>query len=761
MAEIMEGEVLIEEALQEAEAEERARLDMLFSAIEEREGQAIGGEDDPLSVDRARAISIYLGEPYGNEIEGRSGVVSKDTFDTIEWIKPALLRIFAGGDDICEFAPEGEEDIEGAEQESDYINYIIQRRNSWFMTANEWFTDCLMTRNAYCLAYWEAKQDAKLERYEGLTDEQLVLIGMDEGVQIIAHEAYQTTAPIAPQFALTAVMQGVMQAFPQVRLHNIEVRRTKSYGCVKLVVLPPERCLVDADARSMSVRDGDFFEYWEYKTISSLRADGFDVPDDISDESGHGTGYGVIDQVRDITNSTRMIGQDKVSDPSMRKVRARMIWMRHDFDGDGIAERRYIMAVGRNALENREVSCTPVACIVPYPMPHRHIGLSETDVVEDLQEIKTAMQRAVIDNAFLANNQQVAVDKNRVVLEDMVTSRPGNIVRVDGPPGEGILPFTTPQTARHGIEVLNYFDGVREERAGVSKPFAGADLEAIQAQPGTIAQLTSAASQKMEQIARIIGEGVKELFQIVHELTLTHATSKDKVQLRGKWVTIDPRQWHKRMDMSLRVGMGVGNRQQHAAGIAALLGVQEKALGVGLTSPPKIYNALAEYTKALGFASAKQFFDEPDPNKPFEPQPPYQVLVAQIKAQSDLLVEQVKKSADASIASMKEEAAAARSYFETSMQAQSEAQDRFIRAVSETTERMQEMRLAGMEGKTPNISIDSGAHESAKKAMEHSDSVGKRVEQIVAELESMKSESAKPKKYTITAPSGKKYVVEK
>ena len=743
--------------------EDRAREEKLLAAIGEYESSATGNEADPMSVDRAAAIQYYLGQPFGNEVEGRSQVVSKDTFDTIEWIKPALLRVFAGGDQIAEFSPEAEDDIEGAQQESDYIDFIIQRKNRWFSIANEWFTDALMTRNAYCLAYWESESEAKLERYQGLTDDQLTLIGLDQSVQIVAHEAYPAPMPIPHQQAMGAISQGVLQAFPQVMLHNIEVRRTKNYGCVRMTVLPPERCLVDGETKSVSVRDSNFFEYWEYKTISSLRADGFDIPDDISDEGG--TQYGLVDQVRDSPNRTAVIQRQKTTDPAMRLVRAQMIWMKFDYDGDGIAEHRYVMKVGSNILLNQEVTCTPIATIVPYPMPHRHIGLSVSDVVADIQVIKSAMQRQVIDNAFLSNNQQVAVDKNRVNLDDMTTSRPGNIIRVDGPPAEGIMPFATPPTAMHGIEVLNYFDGIREERAGVSKPFAGADLDAIQAQPGTIAQLTSAASQKMEQIARIFAEGVRELFEIVHELTLTHATVEDKVQLRGKWVTIDPRTWKKRNDMHLLVGIGVGNRQQHAAAVAALLGVQEKAMGVGLSSREKIYNALGEYTKALGFASAKQFFDEPDPAKPFQPQPPYQIIVAQIKAQADTLIEQMQISGNTQIATLREEAAAARTYFETTMQAQSDAQDRFVRAVSEATDRMQELRLEGVrtagEGRSTNINIDgSGVADTVRQAVDAAAASSKKVEEVVAALEQMKQERAKPQKRIITSPSGKKYTVE-
>jgi hypothetical protein len=697
------GEPIPFEAIEDLEAnEEQARAqqaadESLLGAIEEREASAVGAETDNVNVERAAAIEYYLGKPFGNEIEGRSQVVSKDVFDTVEWVKPSLLRIFAGGDTVAEFQPQGEDDIETAKQESDYVDYVIQRKNPWFMIAHEWFTDGLLTRNAYAMAYWQAKSEPVLEKYTGMTEDQLVLIAMDASVQIIAHRAYQAPAPVLPGMALNP-----MAAYPQMMtLHDVDVRRVKQYGCAKICVLPPERCLVANDTKGMSVRENaDFFEYWEYKTISSLRTDGFDVPDDISDTGG--IEKGVVDEVRDTVTTHSMPGdQNQTADPTMRKVKVRMIWIRNDYDGDGIAELRYVVAVGSTFLVNQEVSGIPVASIVPYPMPHRHIGLSLHDVLSDLQLIKSAMLRAAIDNQYLINNGRTAVDKNIVNLDDMLVSRPGGVVRVNGSPQTAVMPFVHPDTAKSTIGMIEYLDGIRQDRGGVSKPYAGADLESIKAQPGTIAQLTSAASQKIELIARIFGEGVKELFQIVHEVTLQNPTVVEKVELRGKWTTVDPRTWKKRSDMSLAVGMGVGNRQQQVVALQSLLALQEKALGVGLTSLPKVYNALSEYVKALGFASGKQFFDEPQPGQTFQPQPPYQVLVAQIAAQADLLVQQLKNQTQASVSQLKEEAAAARSYFENMLQIQNDREERMVRMYSEATDRAQEMRLAKMDRDKP------------------------------------------------------------
>lgn len=758
--EMIFGDASEDELRREAEAAEQR----LIASIEEREQGSSGSETDNVNQERATAIEYYLGRPFGNEIEGRSQVVSKDVFDTVEWIKPSLMRIFAGGANVCEFQPQGEEDVDDAKQESDYVDYVIQRKNPWFMLALEWFTDALLTKNAYAMAYWQDQSEPVLEKYKGLTDDQLALIGMDTAVQIVAHYAYQAPQPIPHEVALNAMAQGIQLALNPITLHDVDVRRVKEYGCAKILILPPERCLVAQDARGVSVREhADFFEYWEYKTISELRTHGLDIPDDISDNGG--IEKGVVDDVRDSLTTQSFPGeQDSKADPSMRKVKARMIWIRNDYDGDGIAEMRYVIAIGRNVLINQEVSAIPVASIVPYPMPHRHIGLSMYDVLADLQIIKSAMLRAGIDNQYLANNGRTGVDKNLVNLDDMLVSRPGGVVRVNGSPAAALMPFVHPNTVSGTIEMINYLDGIRQDRGGVSKPYAGADIESINAQPGTIAQLTSAASQKIELIARIFGEGVKELFQIVHEVTLQNPTVVEKVELRGKWVSIDPRTWKKRSDMTLSVGMGIGNRQQNVVAIQALLALQKEALPVGLTTLSKLYNGLSEYAKALGYASGAQFFEEPQEGEQFQPQTEYQVQVAQIKAQSELLVQQMKNHTEQAVTQLKEEAAAARTFFEERMEQQRQRDELMVRMFSEQTDRIQEARLNGVSA--PKIKIAGlegfseavkGATESAKQAAENATAASIAAAEVRDKVAAI---PPRAKKREVTSPSGKKYTVE-
>lgn len=63
------------------------------------------GYNDTISEQRETAMDYYYGLPFGNEVEGRSQYVDSSVMDTIEWIKPSLMRVFASGDEMVTFEP--------------------------------------------------------------------------------------------------------------------------------------------------------------------------------------------------------------------------------------------------------------------------------------------------------------------------------------------------------------------------------------------------------------------------------------------------------------------------------------------------------------------------------------------------------------------------------------------------------------------------------------------------------------------------------
>jgi hypothetical protein len=623
-------------------------VDRLLNAIDAEEEHSYGSDSDgQLASERATAVDLYLGRNISPAPDGRSQVVDRSVYESIQWVKPSLSRIFANGDDVCELPPIGPEDEQGSKQEAQFLNHVLLQKNNWFQIFDTASTDALLTKAGYLHPYIETRRQVELEKYERQTPESLALIMQDQP-EIVSQKEYPdpdyipqpqpVPDPMTGQPAIGPDGQPVMMVPPAPMLYDVEVRRTKTerHYCVK--VLPPERCKISQSTDTVQVSRGcPYFEYYDFVTISELREMGYKVEDDIADDE---SGDSEEDTARDQYSEQNWADKNQL-DPSMRRVKCRWVWIRYDYDEDGIAELQFVVRVGRKMLHREELSRIPVAVLCADPLPHRHVGLCPADIVADIQQIKTAIIRQGLDNLYLSNNPQKFADTTQVNLDDMLVSRPGGVIRTK--PGAvfganfGVMqvPFVFPQA----IEGLGYMDHVRETRTGVNNSFQGLDASQLtQLQPGTVNQISSMAAQRTEQIARNFANGVEELVSILHELILKSGHKKEVVQLRGQWVTVDPSTWRKRTDFRISVGFAAGNKDAQITRLMMIGNMQKEAMagGLGIVTEENVYETMNELIKAADMQAPQRFLTHPSKAPPKQPPQPDPTVVAmeQMKAQS-------------------------------------------------------------------------------------------------------------------------------
>ncbi len=593
----------------------------LLQAIKEAEKLA---EDGDLSQKRINSLDQYLGEPYGYEVTGRSQVVDRTIQNTVEWIKPQLLKIFCAGDSPVEFMPTGPEDVEQAKQESDYVSFVATQKNNWFDTCYQWFSDALIQKNGYVKVWWDEAEDITKEDYDDLSDEEFAMILQDQDVEIVKHEE--------------EIEDGML------RTHSVTLQRKKDRGQVRFKALPPEQVLVSHNATGINLQDVPFCEHWEWKTISELRLQGFDVEDNIGDESEN-QDEDIVQRGRD--SAWWQNPQDEEADPSMRRVKVREIWIRFDDNDDGKAELLHVIVVGSTILEQEEVEFVPLAALTPQMMPHRHSGMSVADAVDDLQLIKTTLLRGMLDNMYLANNGRYGIDVNRVNLEDMLTSRPGGVVRVQGDPGSAIFPLVHQSNFAPVMQMLAYIDDSAESRTGVTKYTQGLDANNLNKTATGVQSIMSASQERVMLIARIFSEtGVKELFWLIHAMVRKHQNKPDIMLLRNQWIPVDPRTWVKRYDMTIKVGLGTGNANEKLMHLNQLYQMQLQTLPLGITTPRHIYNTFSEIAKNAGFKTPEEFVQDPSQQPPQQPQPDPKLMLEQQKLQADVQKFQAEQLAD-------------------------------------------------------------------------------------------------------------------
>ncbi|HEX2113492.1 MAG TPA: hypothetical protein VHM01_03725, partial [Alphaproteobacteria bacterium] len=618
----------------------------LKSILQTEQAAAMGDSAaSDLASQRAQAMDYYLGDMAEDmpAAPGRSRAVSTDVADTVDGIMPSLIDIFMASDEVARFNPVGPEDEEAAKQETDYVNHVFYQENRGFVVLHSMIKDALIQKNGIVKFWWEEGEKEERETYQNLPDDAFALLVADDGIELIEHTVRPDPSYAVPEAA---------EAAPQ--LHDAVVIRRKPYGCVRVVAVPPEEFLISKRARS--IEEARYCAHKVKRSVSELIAAGY--PRDVVENLPAGTSSATDEaQARaTVDDNDEEDGFD--TNRAMRLVEVTEHYIRVDWDGDGIAELRKVTTAGSGAeiLDNEPIDMMPFAGITPILMSHRFWGRSVADLVMDIQRIKTALIRALLDNAYFANNQRMEVSESHAndhTLDDLLTNRPGGIVRTKMP--GGLLPIPTNPIGGHIFPVLEYMDTTREVRTGVTRLAVGPDPNTLNPYSTTATGanlLANAAQQRIRLIARTFAEtGIKDLFVGIHALILKHGKAARIVRLRDQWVTVDPRAWKTRKDMTVLVGLGTGTRDQVQNYLTTILQMQIRALEMqgGAAGPlvtlSNIYNTLRKLTENAGFTSADPFFTAPGAAMPQAgpPQPDPQM----VEAANRMQMERMKAEADA------------------------------------------------------------------------------------------------------------------
>jgi len=436
--------------------------------------------------------------------------------------------------------------------------------------------------------------------------------------------------------------------------HDVTIVSTKKLAQAKVMGVPPEEFGIERGART--IKDCNYcFHEVVTKTEAQLIAEGFD-----EDQVKALTEYTGQTELETLTRDTEQEHygiQSGGVNSAARLVKITEHYVRMDYRGNGRTclylvitggdQGQVLKRDGKEVIE--PVDVIPFAATCPVPITHRFFGRSIADLVMPSQREKTALKRGALDNLYLHNNPRVEVAEANAgpnTLDDLLVSRPGGVVRTKQP--GGLNWQVVPDITASVYPMMQYIDAELEARTGLSKQSQGLDANALQNQSATaVAQVYSSSQMRMKLIARIMAEGVKDMFSLLHGTIRKHGQEAQTVRLNNKWVQVDPRNWKTRNDMTINVGLGTGGKAQQFAQMMAIANIQEKLLAGGkanLVDDTNLFNAATELCKINGHKNADKFFNDPqakDPqtgqllHPPIPPPPDPKVVAIQAQAQND------------------------------------------------------------------------------------------------------------------------------
>lgn len=574
---------------------------------------AIGYQSSEITRERQTNLEYYLAEPFGNEIEGRSSVISRDVMDTIEWMLPPLMAMFHGSENAVEYAPAAEGDEPIADQATDYINYIYTVDNPGFMVTYTWIKDALIQKVGVVKVYAEEVTEETTDRYENVLPHDLAVLTEEEGVEVVSQDE---TEAVDPQTGMPLVDMMTQQPVPA---FSLELKRTTTRQKICVTNIPPEEFFIERRARSME--EARFVAHKTQKTRTELIEEGHDAAIVNGLPAFTGGDDGSADEEKDVRfegeeyDGDNPDAADKATD--LIDICEAVLWV--DYDGDGKAERRKVITAGHEhtILANDEFEDPLFIDFCPTPTPHTFWGMSVADQVRDVQLVKSTLIRGMLDGLYQSLDPMKTIIPDWVgdYMDDYVSpAAPGKWYRAMRP--DAVTFHHRIWEGEKAFPMLEYWDKVREGRTGVSQTSMGTNPELMHNQTATaVNQAMTASQQRVEMIARIFAESFKRLFRALLKLTVRYQDKERVIRLRDKFVPVDPRVWNSDMDVKINVGIGSGNKDRQIAHLMAILSQQKEALGspIGrmMVTPGHIYSTLEQITKAAGFASVDTFFRDP------------------------------------------------------------------------------------------------------------------------------------------------------
>lgn len=663
--------------------------------------QSVTWFESAIAIEQAKAMEYYLGLQQGDlapsGVAGRSSAMDTTVSDQIEWMMPALMEMFFASGDFVKYEPRKASDAPGAAQMTALTNYVVTTQNPGFTIFLDWFKSALLNKIGSIKVSWNPVTEEERTYYDNCTDEQLAVITeenddleiikitsfVDPHAERAAMDQFKAQSQQYQQW-LQAQAQAKAQGLPWPpmqppppgpppqaqqpgmpppppmqpqpvqappkpqpidlkklpRLHNVIAKMSKKAGHVALDAMNPEDFIFDAKSRR--VEDG-FSAHRLRRTVSYLKARGYKNVDQITSNSdAQSQQYNEVQLAREQLQNTYMPSnaEEDYGDESMREVWLFECYLPIDCDLDGIAEWRKITVAGNQILENVMVDDCPFATLCPVPIPGMMVGRSIADLGMQTQFAKTGVLRSLIDNMNVQINGRTWAIESQVNISDLLTNRPGGVVRVKS--AQAVGPITQGMADSQGAyQLLEYLDTQAQERSGVTKYTQGSDADSLNKTATGYTGITQRADMRVNLIARIFGEsGIKRMCMLIQKELARHQDQTMAIQVNDDWVDIDPRVWHSQYIIKPNVGLGTGDRQKKVQQILQLMGVQTQAAAVGLVTPENAFNTACDLVEAIQLGKPSRYFTPVGaPGNPQKQPPPDPQMVL---VQGQLAIEQQK-----------------------------------------------------------------------------------------------------------------------
>ena len=580
--------------------------DELLTVIKSQLSTTIKYSDDTFQALNDELSDSYYQKPYGNEEKDRSQVVTADHYDMVETDMTALAEVFLGPGDILKFTPFGKEDIEEAEQKTKYANYLIKDQRESFTVLHGWMKEPGMAKVAAVKFFQEEQEKPEYVRYEGLSEDELtakfkVEEGKD-GVDRVEIDSKEDT-----EDGTFTVKFRVIRKSKRITIANVPTDSliiSSGAACKDTAMIVGDE---STKTKGELIAEGHSKEMVKALAVSSRNKVSESDRNKFQDQGGFDVKSGYH------WTNDEVVVQD--------------LYALIDYDEDGIPERRHILKIGNEIIENEPYGIVPYALLSQILVPSSAIGRSRGEAVSKFQKEKTAIKRGMNDNIFEVIRPRIAyddsdgsIDGGKVDLDELLLHRISGTVATDGSPHTLLMPLESPYIGDKALQVIQYLDAEKSQSVGQMMSTQGLTTDDFYQETATrFAGVEKAGAAKIKLVARVYAEtGFRDLYEGVIWLAQHYQDAETEIMVLGEELKVNPADWKHNHYAQSEVGLAAGDTDEAIANVSAQINLQMTLLSQGspIADQKKLYNSLEDLSKIMGRVDVSRYFN--DPEKPQE-----------------------------------------------------------------------------------------------------------------------------------------------
>ena len=529
---------------------------------------------------------------YDQDSATKSSYVSTDVRDAVMLMLPSLIRLFASHESVVFLAPRTLADVDIAQEQTDYINYVFWQDNNGFLILYGAFKDALTVKTGFVKWWTDDHKETKQKTFINLNQQQIQLLQSQDATAQIVH---------------LGELDPMMATYSEVTF-SYQVDKP----LIKVMGVPPEEMRLDRYARTFAT--SRIVGHQRVVAIDELVAMGYPREQCAN-----------FLQSQDIQNFTMEAQLRNPGRYNSTRVGDGVLYgewyIRVDADGDGVAELRYICTMGEDneIVHDSPANRVKFAVFGCDPISHTIVGDSMADYTLDIQRIKTNMMRGVLDSLAESINPKTVVNELTTNIDDALNDDLGAVIRTRGDPRSAVSFSSTPFVGQQALPIIELMNATLQRRTGLSDAAKGLDPKALQSSTMVgVEAIINGQQERTELVARVLAEtGFRDVFNGLYNEITEAPNQRRTLRINGKWTDLDTGTFDASMGIEVNPTLGKGSDAIRMMTLQQIKQDQERIMQqFGVTNPvcgiPEYLNTISDMLDIANIKNVGRYFKTPD-----------------------------------------------------------------------------------------------------------------------------------------------------